>query len=215
LPRAEEEGTDVRADFVLQVLWLAAPATLTCIAHMGVVKMGLLPRLDVPLDGGRSLLGAPIFGRNKTWRGVVVVVLGTTILGAVQGGLLGAWAETHGLPCVDYALAPPWAERSAPSLAWGYALVNSALGAAYVLGELPNSFLKRRLQIAPGARPTGPWRTLFFALDQGDSAFAGMAVCAFAFSLRWRDVVPAVLALALLHATVTILLHAARVKREV
>jgi hypothetical protein len=206
----------LRANLVLQVLWLAAPATLTCIAHMGVVKMRLLPRLDVPLDGGRWLRGAPIFGRNKTWRGVVVVVLGTTMLGAVQGGLLGAWADAHGLPCVDYGLAPPWAERSpALSVAWGYGLVNSALGAAYVLGELPNSFLKRRLQIAPGARPAGPWRALFFALDQGDSAFAGMAVCAFAFSLRWGDVVPAVLALALLHAAVTILLHAVRVKRAV
>lgn len=192
-----------------QILWLAAPVTLTCILHMIVVKRGLLAGLDAPIDGGRTLGGRPILGKNKTWRGVVVVVSGAAILGALQGALLGAWADARGLPCVDYGAA------RGTGAAFGYALVNAALGAAYVLGELPNSFLKRRLDIAPGARPPGATRTFFFLLDQSDSALLGMAVCAGAFSLPWRHYLPAVAALALLHATVTVLLHASRVKQAI
>jgi hypothetical protein len=42
-----------------------------------------------------------------------------------------------------------------------------------------------------------------------------MAVCALAFALPWRDVAPATLTLAGLHAGVTTLLHAARLKRAI
>jgi hypothetical protein len=201
---------------VAQVLWLVAPVTLTCVAHMFVVKKELFRRLDAPLDGGRSWMGKPIFGRNKTWRGVLVVVLGAAAAGGVQGALFGAWAGGQGLACVDYGCAARWVEARGPlGLACGYALVNATLGAAYVLGELPNSFLKRRLSIDPGARPRGSSRVLFFLLDQSDSVVAGLAVCALAFSFPWRDYVPAAVVLALLHAAITASLHLARVKRAV
>jgi CDP-2,3-bis-(O-geranylgeranyl)-sn-glycerol synthase len=206
----------VTPGLVARALWLAAPATLACVLHMVVVKRGIAPRLAVPLDGGRSFRGRPLFGANKTWRGVLVVVAGTAILGGLQGGLLGAWAERLGLGLVDYRAASLGLPGPAPLLlALGYALVNAALGAAYVAGELPNSFLKRRLDVDPGERPAGRWRALFFVLDQCDSATAAMVVCAVGFSLPWRDVVPATLTLAGVHAGVTALLHAARLKRSV
>lgn len=202
--------------FVGGALWLAAPATVACVLHMVVVRRGIVAGLAVPLDGGRTFRGRPVLGANKTWRGVVVVVAGTAILGALQGGLLGAWADRLGLGLVDYRTASLGAVAPGPlALASGYALVNAALGAAYVVGELPNSFLKRQLDVAPGARPAGRWRALFFVLDQCDSASAAMAVCALAFALPWRDVAPATLTLAGLHAGVTTLLHAARLKRAI
>ncbi|HSN15216.1 MAG TPA: CDP-archaeol synthase, partial [Anaeromyxobacteraceae bacterium] len=149
------------ASLVAGSLWLAAPATVACVLHMVVVKRGIAAALAVPLDGGRTFRGRPLLGGNKTWRGVVVVVAGTALLGALQGWLLGAWAARLGLGIVDYGAAFGALGPAPLPLGWGYALVNAALGAAYVAGELPNSFLKRQLDVAPGGRPVGRWRALF------------------------------------------------------
>ena len=89
-----------------------------------------MPELKRPLDGGSG-----VFGDNKTWRGALMM----------SGGTIAA---TAALTRFDWFLRRLPAElRDAPPLAYG-----ALLGAGVVLGELPNSFLKRRLGIAPGAR---------------------------------------------------------------
>ncbi len=55
-----------------------------------------------------------------------------------------------------------------PGCAWW---AGFAVGLAYVAGELPNSLLKRRLGISPGAQATRA-RPIFFVLDHVDSALA-------------------------------------------
>ncbi|WP_373758152.1 CDP-archaeol synthase, partial [Jeotgalibaca porci] len=49
--------------------------------------------------------------------------------------------------------------------------VGALLGVAYILFELPNSFIKRRMNISPGkaAYVTNPWKYMW--LDQMDSLF--------------------------------------------
>jgi CDP-diacylglycerol--serine O-phosphatidyltransferase len=90
------------------------------------------------------------FGANKTWRGMVVMPLFT--LPGVQLAALAA--EAWGVPLF----------KDAP-LGW----LGLCLGLGYVLPELPNSYLKRRLGVAPGAQSARlPW--LFSFIDQTDSA---------------------------------------------
>jgi hypothetical protein len=48
------------------------------------------------------------------------------------------------------------------------ALVGLLIGLGVVIGELPNSFLKRRLDIAPGTRRRSVGGVAFALLDQGD-----------------------------------------------
>src|SRR3990167_4956779 len=78
------------------------------------------------------------FGANKTLRGFLVMPL----LSA-----LGGW-------CM------------APSGEW--VLTGALAGLAYVLAELPNSFIKRRMGVPPGEVPRR-FRLLFVAVDQLDS----------------------------------------------
>jgi hypothetical protein len=47
-------------------------------------------------------------------------------------------------------------------------LVGLLIGLGTVAGELPNSFLKRRLDIVPGARRRSPGGVALAILDQGD-----------------------------------------------
>ncbi len=55
-------------------------------------------------------------------------------------------------------------------------LVGLLVGLGTVLGELPNSFLKRRLDIAPGTRQRSPGGVALAVLDQGDLVL-GIWVC--------------------------------------
>lgn len=109
--------------------------------------------------------GRPVFGANKTWAGLVGMI---------------AWSGVSA--CV---LAPFWSGRRT-SCATGMAAFKggAALGLAYTLGELPNSFLKRRLQVAPGRPAEGVVAILGVTLDQVDSVIACLLV------LRAREPMP-------------------------
>jgi hypothetical protein len=111
----------------------------------------LLPALRRPLDGGLALRGRRLLGDNKTWRGAVCMTAGVVLATA----LLWQW---------DW-----WRDRLPDAVrASSPVLVGLLIGLGTVVGELPNSFLKRRLDIAPGARRRSPGGAALAILDQGD-----------------------------------------------
>jgi CDP-2,3-bis-(O-geranylgeranyl)-sn-glycerol synthase len=137
----------------LQVLYLLAPL-LVASAFAGVVqRFDLLSGLRRPIDGGRTYRGHRIFGDGKTWRGVVVAVVGCVATVALQKYVIGDRAGW--LLLVDY--------DRIPVVPFG-----AAMGAGASLGELPNSFVKRQLGIAQGKATSGPLALLFFVWDQID-----------------------------------------------
>jgi CDP-diglyceride synthetase len=190
-----------------QAFWLSLPVALTGILHMVVVKARLFPALAVPLDGGRLVGGKPIFGPNKTWRGVVVMIVGSALVGAVQGLWGGPWAQRSGVACVDF-----------PALglgfAGGYAALNAVHGLGYALGELPNSFAKRRIDITPGKTGAGLVGAVFFLLDQADSVIAALVLGALTFGYAWRIVAVGVVCLTLLHLAINAGLYAGKVRKN-
>ena len=109
-----------------------------------------------PLDGGATFRGRRIFGPNKTLRGFVVMlpVTGASfmVLAAVSGAS-GLWP------------------LSVPE--YGALGVIGALG--FMAGELPNSFLKRQLDIPSGRPAEGRFlRPAFFLADHLDSAVGAL-----------------------------------------
>jgi hypothetical protein len=147
-----------------QALWLALPVTLAGLTHVSVINKGILARLSaIRLDGGLTLRGRPLFGANKTLRGAIVMISACVIWTAITDILQRA------LNLDDTLRFIPREQLS--SLALGL-----LLGLAYILGELPNSFIKRQLDIHPGAPAKGRARPLFWLLDQLDSAVAILVV---------------------------------------
>jgi len=118
---------------------------------------------DIPLDGGRTWRGRRIFGDNKTFRGLVVMVPATALSFAV--------------------LAATWPGGSAQHL-WTlsvaeYAVLGGAAGLGFMAGELPNSFVKRRLDVPPGSAARGRWLGAVLAVvDRCDSVVGAMTVMA-------------------------------------
>ena len=117
-------------DLLVLVPVLGAP-----LAHAPVLRFDLAPALKRPLDGGAKLRGRRLLGDNKTVRGALVMLAGVTAATLALSQWDAYWSRL------------PEDVRDAGPL-----LVGSLLGAGTVLGELPNSFLKRRLDIAPGER---------------------------------------------------------------
>jgi hypothetical protein len=135
--------------------------------------------IDDLLFGGRL-----VFGRNKTLRGFIVVPIACALTFGVEDAL-GA--------------SLPGELGSSPVL--GGLLV----GLAYCGFELPNSFIKRRTGIAPGARAVR-LRPIFFFADHLDSAI-GCAVVFRSLGVAW-SVVACGLALAPgLHVLVNVTMH--------
>ncbi|MHC4392581.1 MAG: CDP-archaeol synthase [Planctomycetota bacterium] len=195
-----------------QSLWLALPITVAGVLHMIVVKKDLFTALKLPLDGGRTLGGARLFGDNKTWRGVVFMVLAAAVLGAAQGLLLGGWAARANAGIMAFS---DWgAGQGALAFASGYALVNAVLGLGYVLGELPNSFIKRRAGITPGKTEGGAFGLLFLVIDQADSVIAALLLGWLIFPWPLGFVLVGIVALTLLHLLFNAGLFATKVRKN-
>lgn len=125
---------------LLIALYLQVPIVIGGVLHMLAVTRNLLPALRVPIHTG-------LFGVNKTWRGMLLMPLLTAF------GALLLWPSERWLGEQAVFSQPLW---------W----VGLIAGLAYVLAELPNSWLKRRLGIAPGATPSR-WVLLGDQLDSG------------------------------------------------
>ena len=138
-------------DELALVASLFAPLFVGLVFHGSCIRFGWLRRLEAPIDRGALLRGRPLFGRNKTYRGVVAVALGA--------------AAGYSLQSAAPELQPP-AWRGLPTL--GIAFVGFLIGSAAMLSELPNSLLKRQLAIAPGAPGGGRAAPLFYVFDQVD-----------------------------------------------
>ena len=110
------------------------------VLHAPVLRFDLLKPLKQPIDGGRGW-----FGANKTWRGALVMFTGVVLATGVVWELMP-----------DELQDEPWP------------LVGALIGLGTVAGELPNSYLKRRLGIAPGERRLTPGGVTLIVYDQAD-----------------------------------------------
>jgi CDP-2,3-bis-(O-geranylgeranyl)-sn-glycerol synthase len=154
---------------VADALWFALPVVAAGAMHIAAIRADVLPALArMPIDAGLTLRGRRLFGDNKTLRGLILMPFFTTAMTTAQTALAGRydWART----------LTPQALSDAGPVSWGL-----LLGLGYVLGELPNSFLKRQIEIAPGEAGRGPLGPVFWIVDQVDSLIGALL----AISLLW------------------------------
>jgi CDP-2,3-bis-(O-geranylgeranyl)-sn-glycerol synthase len=143
------------ADPVSIATFLVAAFSLAGIAQIAWFASPRSRSFAVPLDGGLTLRGRRLFGDNKTFRGFIVLVPAcacTFPLIATLGGTV--YAEHLGL----------W-----PLSAAAYAALGAFAALGFMAGELPNSLIKRQLDIAPGESAGGAARFAQFTIDRLDS----------------------------------------------
>lgn len=154
-------------------IFLVIAFTLAGFAHTLWLRSRLSYRFRIPLDLGGTFRGKRIFGNNKTLRGFMVIVPAT----ACSFLILGTIVSNH-----PYLSARLWALSPG-----SYALLGFVAGFGFMIGELPNSFIKRQLGIGPGEAPgkLGA-KVLFFALDRFDSIVGMLIAIGLIVPTPWR-----------------------------
>ncbi|MEA2321649.1 MAG: CDP-2,3-bis-(O-geranylgeranyl)-sn-glycerol synthase [Solirubrobacteraceae bacterium] len=167
--------------------WVFLPVLGAPLAHAPVLGLDLLPRLRRPIDGGRTLGGRRLLGDNKTWRGAA----------AMSAGVAVAAAALSRVPSYRARL-PPELRRAGPAR-WGALLALATVG-----GELPNSFLKRRLGIAPGGHRASAGGVVLSVVDQADVVLAAWLLLAPVWRMPAREVAEGFAVVAAAHLPVNL-----------
>jgi cell division protein FtsW (lipid II flippase) len=152
-------------------VFVVVAMSLAGIAHVLWLKSRWSKYFGQPLDGGLTLRGRRIFGENKMLRGLMVMPFAA----ASTFFFLGGAREQF----------PSWLAAGTWDLTPSeYALLGLACGLAFMISELPNSFLKRQLDVPLGEAPRQIWLKPFcFVLDRCDSTFGVMLVMAIALPI--------------------------------
>ncbi|NNL05645.1 MAG: CDP-archaeol synthase [Xanthomonadales bacterium] len=186
-----------------QSIWLCLPLTLGGITHVAMIKADALPSLArLRLDCGMKLRGRDLFGANKTVRGAVVMICATIV-----------W--TIVLDHVQTTLNLDADLRYIPMEQLGSASLGFLFGSAYIVGELPNSLIKRQLNIPPGSVANGQLQKLFWFVDQVDSVVAVLIALSFVRRPNPEVYLLVIAFTLILHPTVATLMVALKLKQRV
>ena len=178
-------------DEILGVAYLFLPLFGGAVFHGFCIKFGWLSSFTSPIDGGRTWRDRPIFGANKTFRGLVAVALGAALVLGLQEDVLHQISAVRQVELFDYSVVNGW-------------LLGLAVGASAMLAELPNSFLKRRLCIPSGQQATGILRLLFFFLDQVDVLLGAWLIFATVMQVTAARIGISVVIVFVMHNLVTV-----------
>lgn len=138
------------------------------------------------ISGFNVPISNTLFGKNKTWRGLIAM----TVLNAAMTFVFFQMTTNEPLNNL---------------------VMGAALGLVYVLSELPNSLLKRRIGIGEGESGKGALR-FFTVIDKMDSA-AGISVFYYlTTAISLQEMALIFLAGSLTHATLSLLFYQLKLK---
>ncbi|HSX28128.1 MAG TPA: CDP-archaeol synthase [Candidatus Saccharimonadales bacterium] len=175
---------------ILFALWFFAPAGIANASPIFVSRFPGLKNLNTPMDFGATWRGKRLFGKNKTWRGLISGMVMATVTLALQQYAVRhfGWAQTLTRQ-IDYAKLPLF-------------VVGPLLGAGALIGDAVESFFKRQREVPPGHA--------WFPFDQIDYVVGGaIAMLPFVRLHMWQYVwlVVVWIVLHLLASYVGFLLH--------
>lgn len=152
------------SDAVVRAIFLVLAMSIAGTLHVLWLRSPLSQRFMWPVDGGLMFRGRRLFGANKRLRGFMV----QPPAAAVSFALVAALRDTMPAFISDGL----W-----PLSTLQYAGLGLACGGAFMLAELPNSFCKRQLDVAPGHTPVRRWlRWIVLLVDRLDSVLGVLLI---------------------------------------
>lgn len=185
---------------VIGTLWLLAPLLGAAGLHGLILKYDWFALLREPVDHGIMYRGRPLFGANKTWRGVAAVAAGCAIILGLQTDWLHGYQTVRRFELFDYGAVNGW-------------LLGLWVGILAELSELPNSFAKRRCGVAPGQSASGVPGVVFLVWDQLDLLLGLWIAYALVVDVTLQRVLISVLALLIVHPAITLVGYLAGMRR--
>ena len=176
---------------VVGILYLLLPLLGGAVVHGVCWRYNLLSFLARPIDEGRKFRGKRVFGQNKTWRGPVAMAFGAAMVLEIQKRILHEWPPIADFEFLDYANVRGW-------------LLGAMIGVASEFSELPNSFVKRQLDIAPSGTSSGWWSAVFSVWDQIDVLLGVWLVLAVVTSVTLERVLWSIVLVLTIHPLTTV-----------
>jgi CDP-2,3-bis-(O-geranylgeranyl)-sn-glycerol synthase len=190
----------VNQDAIVQAVFLLIAMSVAGVAHVLWLRTSLSRRFAWPVDGGLRFRGRRVFGENKRVCGFMVLPLATALTFLILGG-------------GREKLLPVFADSLWPLTAWQYAGLGLVCGLAFMLAELPNSFVKRQLDIAPGQAPKQAWlRSIVLLVDRYDSVLGVLLVLSLMVPVSFATWVWVLLLGPVVHAIFSIAMHSLGIK---
>lgn len=183
------------------------PVIIGGILNMVIVKQKWFKDRALPIDFYSNWKdGKRIFGNNKTYLGIFTMIL-SCILTYIIWGII----------CKNISIMQELNETYLiKENNIGNNIVFGALmGIAYMICELPNSFIKRRIDIPDGKTVDGLKGTIFFVVDQLDSMFGVILVLYAVSKITLIQYISYVLLGGITHIAVNLLLYKLKIRRNV
>lgn len=185
--------------------------TLTPVIVGGVINSAfcssdILNKLAKPIDLNKNFIdGKRIFGNNKTFKGLLGYVIFITSI-TILWGLLSQqfnYLAQHNFFYINH------------DISFLYSLqIGILLGLAWPIFELPNSFIKRRLNIGQSNAIAGFAKVFFIVLDQADSIFGIMLVVAIYYPITLAEYFAFVVIGTVTHLFFNYLLFLAKLRKQ-
>lgn len=131
-------------------LYFFLPGILSNTAATLTWKYTFLSRFRQRVDFGLELRGQALFGKTKTWRGLIVGTLTGIIIISIQTLLYNNLEIFKNFSLINYSKE-------------NVLLIGASMGLGAMIGDLGKSFIKRRMNIDSSK----PW----FPYDQIDQSF--------------------------------------------
>lgn len=168
------------------------PVILGGIGNMVFVKSSFYKNHRKPIDNGKN-----IFGDNKTWIGAISMIVQVTTF-----QILLSYT-----PLVKYNFI----YENNKNLFSLNLIIGLLLGISYILFELPNSFVKRRLNIEPGK--TKNW--ISYIIDQVDSIFGVTIVLFFYTEMTPLKFLEYIALGAITHGIINLILYYTKIRKNI
>lgn len=123
--------------FFLSSLYFFLPAYFANMTPPLAKKANIFNFLAKPIDGNRKFRGKPLFGAHKTWRGAILAII-VGILTSLLQKLLYRYSFFKKISFLDYSQINIF-------------LFGFLISCGEVFGDLFFAFIKRRLNLPPGA----------------------------------------------------------------
>ena len=182
------------------------PLSVSGICNMLFTKTQFYQKHKQPIDNGKNYKdGKRIFGDNKTWIGFFSMIIISVIIHILIG------------VCIDILHLKHMSDLYL--LFNNTIMYNAAIGALsgflYMIAELPNSFIKRRLDIASGKTDKGLKGVIFFIVDQVDSLIGITILLYIVSDIRIGKAVQYVILGALTHIGINLMLYTLKIRRNI
>jgi hypothetical protein len=151
---------------------------------MVFVKWDILSSFKIPIS-------VKLFGQNKTWRGFILLPLLSAFFALLGSLLAGPFLGNH-LKVILFGIG---------------------MGIVYLLAELPNSFMKRRLGIKEG-QTSDRFKWFFVVIDQADSAIGCMVAYRILIPIPPLTMILTIISGTIIHLFINVGLYLLRIRKN-